>query len=383
MGKDYGNIKIVVNKYLFKINMSFIDNLKRTFLVKLQKFSTLITKEKMENLENKLLAQYYQIESFINERVNLIHELIYNLTEILNNTKEVNQIIGELFNQKANLYYDIFSDNIQSKYQIIEKSEFISPKFSNDNIEEDEFDFYLNSVNSMNYYISSVDNYLYDLEHETDKSFGFHLSNKPSNFNISSIPIIGKPINTLKNLYKSITDFFDVNIYNKSYSINIPFFYPNLYLTITKIVKLGTRLDIYPIMEDKEYGISTDLYIRGEVSMEADVGYFIPDKQAAFQMSLRVGIKGTLASGRIGMRINLYLKDLKYETDLYFVFNALVFEFYAKFTIFIQIWIFEFFFEFYLIRFIYSPLSIEKHIKDSKFFIPKKKFLFENRLKGL
>ena len=147
----------------------------------------------------------------------------------------------------------------------------------------------------MNYYISSVDNYLYDLEHETDKTFGFHLSNKHSDFNISKIPIIGRPINTLKNLYKSITDFFDITIYNDSYSINFPFFYPNLYVTITKIIKLGTCLDIYPIMEDKEFGISTDLYIRGEVSMEADVGYFIPDKKGPFQISLRVGIKGTLA----------------------------------------------------------------------------------------
>ena len=73
----------------------------------------------MKFLNNKILFQYNQIEPFIHERSSFIKELIDNFTEILDNTKEINVLISEHIYEKVNLYYDLLTDNIQSKYEII------------------------------------------------------------------------------------------------------------------------------------------------------------------------------------------------------------------------------------------------------------------------
>ena len=121
--EDYKRITATVNNYLTKINVTCLDNLKRSFNIKLLKFSSLLMEEKMNNIKSKILSQYNKIEPFIRERSDYIKELIDNFTEILNNTRELNLYISEHIYEKSSLYYTLLTDNIQSKYKIISLSE--------------------------------------------------------------------------------------------------------------------------------------------------------------------------------------------------------------------------------------------------------------------
>ena len=75
LGKEYKNIKTVVNKYLSKINGTCLNKLKGSFTIKLVKFETLITEEKMDSISNKILTQYNKIEPFIHKRSDFIKDL--------------------------------------------------------------------------------------------------------------------------------------------------------------------------------------------------------------------------------------------------------------------------------------------------------------------
>ena len=121
--EDYKRITATVNNYLTKINVTCLDNLKRSFNIELLKFSSLLMEEKMNNIKSKILSQYNKIEPFIRERSDYIKELIDNFTEILNNTRELNLYISEHIYEKSSLYYTLLTDNIQSKYKIISLSE--------------------------------------------------------------------------------------------------------------------------------------------------------------------------------------------------------------------------------------------------------------------
>ena len=110
--------------------------------------------------------------------------------------------------------------------------------------------------------------------------------------------------------------------------------------------------------------LCTDLNVRGEIGVGVDVGIYIPKGKAPLQIALSAGINGILASGRVGFRLNFYLVAEKYETDLYFIFNAFSFKFYVRFILRIEIWRFKKTFEFYIINYVYTLKTIEKHKKN-------------------
>ena len=381
LGQEYKYINTVVNKYLIKINGTCLNNLKRSFSIKLKKFSTLITEEKMEFLNNKILFQYYQIEPFIHERSSFIQELINNFTDILDNTKEINLLISEHVYEKANLYYDLLTDNIQSKYEIIGFTQLRKLESKYEDMTYYKYALKFGSgIDELNKHLSEVDKYLWSKEKQIisyikDK-FGF---NSGTNFNFTKIVKIFKFI-------KSIKKFFDKDFFNKNYPFEIPLpIFPYLILTISFHIKLGSHLDIYPITEGT-IGLCTDLNVRGEIGVGVDVGIYIPKGKAPLQISLSAGINGILASGRVGFRLNFYLVAEKYETDLYFIFNAFTFEFYVRFTLKIKIWRYKDTFEFYIAKYVYTLKTIEKHKKklhNMKFFNLRTKILLQDKLKNV
>ena len=381
LGQEYKYIKTVVNKYLIKINGTCLNNLKRSFSIKLQKFSTLITAEKMEFLNNKILFQYNQIEPFIHERSSFIKELIDNFTEILDNTKEINVLISEHIYEKVNLYYDLLTDNIQSKYEIIGFTQLRKLESKYEDMTYYKYALKFGSyIDDLNKDLSEVDKYLWAKEKQIvsyikDK-FGL---NSGKQFNFTQIIKIFKFI-------KGIKKFFDKDFVNKKYPFEFPLpIFPYLILTISFHIKLGSHLDIYPIT-DGTIGLCTDLNVRGEIGVGVDVGIYIPKGKAPLQISLSAGINGILASGRVGFRLNFYLVAEKYETDLYFIFNAFTFEFYVRFTLRIEIWRYKKTFEFYIIKYVYTLITIEKHKKklhNMKFFNLRTKILLQDKLKNV
>ena len=126
--------------------------------------------------------------------------------------------------------------------------------------------------------------------------------------------------------------------------------------------------------------------MRGEIGVSMDVGIYIPDPDSPFLISVVAGMKGILASGRIGIRLNLFLVAEKYETDLYYIFNAFGFEFYVKFEIAFRIWRISYSYQYYLIRQNYYLFAVEKHKKklhDMKFLNLKAKILLQNKIKDI
>ena len=389
---DYKHITTAVNKYLIKINGTCLDNLKRSFNIKLQKFSTLLTEKSMNNIKSKILTQYNQIEPFIHERSNFIKELITNFTEILNNTKELNQYISEHVYEKSSLYYNLLTDNIQSKYKIISASS------KRNLVDFKDMDYYKyskqfltnfgESIQNLNEYLSKIDKYLNNLE---DKVVSYvkdkidNIKNKIlepfSSLQSNKTGIVGKA----KDALNSIKSFFNKELIKK-FEVQFPLpIFPCLYLTISTTIMLKSHLDFEPDFKDK-IALMAEIYVQGEISVGLDVGIYIPEGKSAVTISVSAGLNGVLASGKVGLKINLYLLEERYETDLYFIFNAFSFEFYVKFSISIKVWKFEYTFEFYIIRyFLKSLITIEKHkIKshDLKLFNLGKKFLLKDKIQN-
>ena len=381
LSQDFRYINTSVNKYLIKINGTCLDNLKRSFSIKLEKFSTLITEEKMKILKDKIMVQYYQIEPFIHERSNFIFDLINNFTRAVNNTKNLNKLISLHTKQKLNLYFDTLTDNIQSKYKVI--------KFIDLNIDKQneyiirDWSFFTGSAKELEGQLTIVDKYLFDLEDKVvsfaKDVFGFGGNKNGSESFLSSL------IKSF-DFMKGILDYFDRDFYSYKYEIRIPLHvFPCLYLIITNYITLGSRLEINPILDDT-IGLSIDLSVRGEIGVSMDVGIYIPDPDSPFLISVVAGMKGILASGRIGIRLNLFLVAEKYETDLYFIFNAFGFEFYVKFEIKFRIWRISYSYQYYLIKQKYYLFSVEKHKKklhDMKFFNLKAQILLQNKIKDI
>ena len=366
LGKDYKYIKTAVNKYLIKVNGSCLNNLKRSFSVKLEKFSSLITEKKMKLIKDKILVQYFLIESFIHSKSNFIQELVTNFTEILNYTKEINKQIGEFIYQKSSLYYDILSETIHSKYKVIETEELYKlddvndVAFSNDIIDVEYKNNIGETVDMLDQYISKVDKYLYDKEKETKYDFNF-----------------GFKFNSSWSLDKNFVN------YTRGYVIPIPVC-SYLYLTLNTRIILGIRLDKYLNLFDKDnIYLGIGLYVRGEIGAGAEVGFYIPDQKSTFQISITAGLNGILASGRVGFRLFLFITKQQFEIDFYYIFNAFSFDFYIKFLIRISLWKFDMTFEYYIIRYIFLLHSKEKHKKIVyQLFSSQKSVIFHDRLKS-
>ena len=394
--QEYKYITTAVNKYLIKINGTCLDNLKRSFNIKLQKFSILLTEEKMANTKSKILNQYNQIEPFIHERSNFIKELITNFTEILNNTKELNRYISEHIYEKSSLYYTLLADNIQSKYKIISLAGLRNlANFQNMSYykyAEEFLGYFEGSIQTLNNYLIKIDEYLYDLENKVVsyiKDKFENLKNKIVEPFSSFFSSSGKSkiIEKAKNILKSINSFFNHKMaYDYELSVPLPIF-PYLYLTIGTTLELKSHLDIKPDLKDK-IALISDLYVQGEISVIADVGIYIPKGQTkggkGITLSVSAGLNGVLASGRVGFKLSLFLLEERYETDLYFMFNAFSFEFYVKFTIRINLKLYKDTFDFYIVRYFFKALiTIEKHkIKyyDLKIFNLGTKYLLKDKI---
>ena len=424
IGQEYKKINTTVNKYLIKINGTCLNNLKRSFSIKLQKFSTLITEEKMEFLKNKIMAQYYQIEPFIHEMSDYIQDLISNFTDMINSTKRINKLMSEHINEKINSYYDLLTDNIQSKYKLIERKSLtiniveIGKEENNGLTVGASFDFFKKSKDEINRQLNELDEYLFNIEDKV-VSCAKDVTNKVISY---AKDITNKAVNYIKDIFgtkdkedknkegggknegeegeesllskfkkaydfmKDILNFFDRDFINQEYVTSIPLpVFPNLFLVITNYVQLGSRLEIKPIT-DETIGLSIDLSVKGEIGTSLDVGIYVPDPKSPVVISVNAGMKGILASGRVGIKLSLYLVKERYETDLYFIFNAFAFEFYVKFEIKIRVWRLNFSFVFYLIKYKFVLLTIEKHkikLHDMKFLNLRTKMLLENKIKNV
>lgn len=74
-----------------------------------------------------------------------------------------------------------------------------------------------------------------------------------------------------------------------------------------------------------------------------------------------MGINGVLGSGKIGIKLDLYLNKGELKTDLYFEFNAFELSFYILFNFRIELKITTITFSFYIFNKVLPGISKTKH----------------------
>ena len=68
------------------------------------------------------------------------------------------------------------------------------------------------------------------------------------------------------------------------------------------------------------------------------------------KISFSFRLKGVIKDGRAGMKLSFSINDKKVSFDLYFIFNDLVFQFYVRLKIEINLVFVDFEYEFYLFK---------------------------------
>ena len=99
-----------------------------------------------------------------------------------------------------------------------------------------------------------------------------------------------------------------------------------------------------------DYSVYFDISGEAEVSISLEVGCYIPSYSSAVEISLTVGIKGILGSGKIGIKLTLFINEPKYQLEIYYRYNALKLNFYSLFKVKVNFGLIKFSFQFYLIN---------------------------------
>ena len=161
-------------------------------------------------------------------------------------------------------------------------------------------------------------------------------------------------LNSISEFFGPIKDLYNklVNLFNHHFPIDIPPIiipfplFPYLQLRIIPNVVLQTHLGLEFQIKDTHIGF--DLYAKAEVSINFEVGIYIPPEGSkTLEISLRVGIKGILGSGKAGMKVYLRFRKMQIITDLYWEFNAFTINFYVKYGINLK---FFKYFEFFIVN---------------------------------
>ena len=103
--------------------------------------------------------------------------------------------------------------------------------------------------------------------------------------------------------------------------------------------------------EKEEISLIEDKYLKAEVSISTEVGLYIPETDSGgFQISFRIGLKGILGSGKIGMKLSINLKNNYSEQVKYYEYQVIQLYAYILFEFKLDLGIYSFSFKFYLYK---------------------------------
>ena len=116
-------LKLKIQKYLNKINGTYLIKLKRTVSISALKFSTFLTKENYEKLESQLFKHYYTIENYIYNLSNYLVNNTYELIETIKKSSDYLQNVNDYSYDKILGIHDLFIKLIENKYTYISSDE--------------------------------------------------------------------------------------------------------------------------------------------------------------------------------------------------------------------------------------------------------------------
>ena len=360
LGDEYKNINKNAKEFFNKINGTYILKLYKSIHMVALKFSTILTKYCYEQFENNIYKQYNDIVNYIYENSDIIEIKKNNFIDLLNIPSN---FIGKLFNISYNqvkTYYFTFQNLIQNQMKYISEKEYKEYKsnklrqLSIEDLKQLFKDIYESVKKKAEHQFQELTEKLNKKKDEIEVELETSISIESTFFKI-------KNINYGENLC--------LNIFSFDYTLPFPFSlgYFQLVIIIEVSVDVSICIDLGVNIDFKksEYSFYIDAYGKFEPALKFDIGIYYKDYRAPVYMSLNVGLKGVISSVRAGIKLDLYLTEEKFETDIYFIYKPFEFTFYIKMGIYIEIKLsffkLSFAFEFYIYQTDFFSLKYEIH----------------------
>ena len=348
-GKEYLNVNLTKAKFLTKINYTYLAKLRQTFDIKLIKFSTILTEKSIQKLKDIILSQFYLIEKFVHQSSDLVEFKVNYFLNELNKTSEFLECLSGYIHNQVLGYHKILHTMIQNKYRSFNEKEFTKDDLMGESVNSR----YLNNktkktvMEVVGVFHSNVE---YDIDYLQIISNIFHSN---SNFNF---------LDKIKN-YTKIGKTF-----SKTFSIPFTAFpYFQIMFNISAYAGLGLGVSFEYSRSEHEVYLVLDVFGEAKLPMQIEGGIYIPASKSKFQIAMAVGLDGIIGHGRAGIKLEISLKNLNTDCDAYFIFNALVFQFYFQIRIIIDIPLYHFTYEFDVIRLELFGIHTELHtLKKAK-----------------
>ena len=352
LSQEYRNISRMVSKFITKVNSTYLMKLEKSFQMSLLKFSTILTEPSYEKLKKNIYKQYYQIENYINEISNYTENVMDDFSNKLNNTSLFIKIINSQTFFRVLGYYNILSNFIQSKIKKLEYSDYIR------NLGNDESDYYDNEwkfdldFGDDNNILNESYNEIEDVIDQQDD-----IRNPIDDNCTETIIIIPEPDPIFDNITNhvnrpatcAISKEKIFNPFLPTIIIPLPILpylqlriFPNVYF------KDGFKFDCYN--EKKEYGAFLTTYEKVDVSLNLELGFYIPGTYSPVELAITVGLKGVLGSGQVGLKLEYNLNQNQLTINLDYQLETYSLYFYIQFRFTIDIILKKYQFEFYIVN---------------------------------
>ena len=151
--------------------------------------------------------------------------------------------------------------------------------------------------------------------------------------------------------------------------IIIPFpLIPILQLRFIPTIFFGAGFIFNCRNEKGDYGAFLNIYAQAEVSMNMELGLYIPGGHSPVELSISVGLKGVLGSGTIGLKIEYNLNQNQLTMNLNNILEAFALYFYIQYRFTINLKFYTYSFEFYIVnQRLFGYLTEEHKVINYKF----------------
>lgn len=345
------------------------------------------------------VLSYYDIIN--NEIQNKFEQIESTALRTLGKSESNGNFFSNLYNKTRNQvkksynYYQIAVKNHEEKF-MAQYNEYYDKYY------QTTFDYINNKIDLFNQKIedmsNSVKNYLKNTTFVKNlEDFGKYLKDKSLSIikdlgnklkNTTFVKALNKYRLSLESKMKKLfgnfsgnTSFIDKvkNVYNKTCNISYNFpeppfkmdypfpvmfipAFPFLQVRIIPYVFLGAHFGTSCYKPKFDIGLFVDMNIMAEISLSLEVGIYIPGTPTpSFELSVKVGIKGVLFSGKVGVGINLYFTKKTLEIDLYSELRAFEYYAYALYRIKIDLKFYNLDKSFPILEKYFPNMSKEKH----------------------
>ena len=376
-GDEYKKLNKISNIFLMKINHTYLQLLKRSIHMIVIKFSTILTKNNYNYLENNLYEKYDEISHYVNNNSDFINESETYFENILNTSSVMLYYYFNISYYKLRGYYLILCDLIQNQMKYLSEQEIkeyklrLLDKEKEDDEDKNEFPDIPNNLDAeqgKSYDFASLYEPIYRKCQDILEKLGVHFDKKlevKSNwfkehtvFNRDEEGNIWKSVFTEKDFEMEVNigvimdknktsisigaciDLFHLNFTHNYFTFTFPFAsWIKLVLAIIPSLNIELCFNTGFIINWNagEYLYFIDICGKAEVGLTLDLGLYIPSPKSIVSISINIGLHGVIGSGAVGVKLLLYINKDKFIVDTYFQIVAFQFTFYILFRLTINI----------------------------------------------